>query len=234
MENPQYQNSFLKDEFGVAYTEQPEDNVEISQIVPTQDFNTSGPTQSKKGRPKKQSEPAISIPKKKGRPPLNRDENGKIIRDPSAQPARKRVQSKATKDPETKEKKFIPKMTKRVHEKKMNPDLIDELKVSQKEFLQPGVCYKIAPKLDHCLECISLSTPKLRLRARAKDKKEVDCRFFEFRKLVYSAEGELKVFGFLDPYDDPAEVDQSIWLPHERFNRWDRAGPRPSRFINPG
>lgn len=107
-------------------------------------------------------------------------------------------------------------MTKRVHEKKLNQEQIDGLKISQKTFLQPGVCYKIAPTLDHCLECISLSTPKLRSK---RDKKEVDCRFFEFRKLVYTPEGELSVHGFLDPFEDPAEVDHSIWLPSDKYNR---------------
>lgn len=112
-------------------------------------------------------------------------------------------------------------MTKKVHTLRLNPEQIEEAKKSQMPFLQPGLCYQIAPNLDHCLECCSMKHPHWRNRIKQK-KKEIDCRFFEFRKLVYSPEGELKVYGYLDPYNDPAEVDDNIWLPSQK--RLERKG----------
>lgn len=54
IENGQYQNSFLKDDFNVAYTDQTEENLEISQMVPIQDFNISQMSTSQ-GKPEKVS-----------------------------------------------------------------------------------------------------------------------------------------------------------------------------------
>jgi hypothetical protein len=43
--------------------------------------------------------------------------------------------------------------------------------------------------------------------------KEVDCRFYEFRKLRYNENGVMEVAGFLDPFSDPIDIDIGIWSP---------------------
>lgn len=129
--------------------------------------------------------------KKKGRP--IRDPNApKKDKDPNKPEAKKgrpkgsqkpRPNGRSKKGPlERPSKRTIPKMSKRVTNIKLMPDEIEGYQKSQQPFLQPGVCYQIAPNLDHCLECASMKYPHW--RARRQGKKEIDCRFFEFRKLV--------------------------------------------------
>lgn len=100
----------------------------------------------------------------------------------------------------------LPKMRANVHNMKLTQDQIEQLKVDGKNFYQPGVCFIIAPELHQCIEC-------LKQRKRMKDKREVDCRFYHFRKLRYEGE-KLVVAGFLDPNEDPKEIDRAVWLPN--------------------
>lgn len=89
-------------------------------------------------------------------------------------------------------------------------------------FFQPGVCLKIAPRLDMCKECYK-RTKNHRFKHQNRNT-EIECRFYQFRKLRYVGE-DLEVVGFLDPQKDPVEVDRSIWLPitERRLNTERRA-----------
>jgi [histone H3]-dimethyl-L-lysine9 demethylase len=73
-------------------------------------------------------------------------------------------------------------------------------------FIQPGVCFSIAPNLDHCKECAS--------QRKRYARKEVDCRFYQFRKLRFNGD-EIEVVGFLSSID-PIQVDRTVWLPIEK------------------
>lgn len=58
----------------------------------------------------------------------------------------------------------------------LSTEKIKEYQHFQQPFLQPGVCFKIAPKLDLCIECKKINSHKpVRVG--------VDCRFYHFRKL---------------------------------------------------
>lgn len=99
----------------------------------------------------------------------------------------------------------LPKMRANVHNMRLTQDQIDQLKTDGKNFYQPGVCFIIAPELEHCIEC-------MKQKRKPKSRREVDCRFYHFRKLRYE-DGKLIVAGFLDPHEDPKEIDRIIWLP---------------------
>ncbi|CAO1308805.1 unnamed protein product [Diamesa serratosioi] len=104
----------------------------------------------------------------------------------------------------------LPRMGLQLAHFKLSPEKIEEYKKSQQPFLQPGVCFRIAPKLDSCVECTKLS---LNIRRKLIDG---ECRFYHFRKLKYNEELELQVYGFLDPIIDPFEIDRHIWTPSIR------------------
>lgn len=97
----------------------------------------------------------------------------------------------------------LPKMRSNVSHLKLTIEQVDELKKDGKNFYQPGVCFVIAPNLHQCIEC---------LKQKRRQRREVDCRFYQFRKLRYEGD-KVVVAGFLDPYDDPKDVDKSIWMP---------------------
>lgn len=104
--------------------------------------------------------------------------------------------------------KALPKMKPNIHMLKIGKDEAEELK-KLPSFCQPGVCFQIAPSLDKCKECLKY----MRKMKNKRQGDEVECRFFQFRKLKYEND-ELKVAGFLNPETDPAEVDRSIWMPN--------------------
>lgn len=95
-----------------------------------------------------------------------------------------------------------------IHHLTIGKEQMQELKKLD-SFCQPGVCFKIAPNLDKCKECLK-HVRKMKIK-RTSD--EVECRFFQFRKLKY-VNDELMVAGFLNPESDPADVDRSIWMPN--------------------
>lgn len=107
----------------------------------------------------------------------------------------------------TTQAKVLPKMKPNIHTLKIGKDEAEELK-KLPSFCQPGVCFQIAPNLNKCKECLKY----LRKKVTKRQGDEVECRFFQFRKLKYEND-VLEVAGFLNPESDPAEVDRSIWMP---------------------
>ncbi|KAL9873328.1 lysine demethylase 3 [Glossina fuscipes fuscipes] len=61
------------------------------------------------------------------------------------------------------------------------------------------------PKISKCREC--------RRRTPQQGSNDVYCRFYEFRCLQYTAEGQLVVAGFPNPYTDATQDDMNIWQP---------------------
>lgn len=115
------------------------------------------------------------IPAKRGRP----------LKDGPPRPPPRSLKKKKAVDSPVASK--LPRMSSRLDQKTLDKDLMIRYKANRESFLQNGVCYKMAPLLDYCLECKSKS------RSSRRAKKNVDCRFYEFRKLVYSETAELEV-----------------------------------------
>lgn len=69
----------------------------------------------------------------------------------------------------------LPRMGIQLAHFKLPPEKIEEYQKSQQPFLQPGVCFQIAPKLDLCIECTKFSVVRKKVHG--------DCRFYHFRKL---------------------------------------------------
>ncbi|CAH0391977.1 unnamed protein product [Bemisia tabaci] len=82
------------------------------------------------------------------------------------------------------------------------------LKKSGKSFLQDGSCLEAAPKLPKCREC--RWTP----HQRTKNNPSIFCRFFAFRRLRYTKNGQLALAGFSDPHEDASQDDIKLWLPN--------------------
>uniref|UniRef100_A0A1A9W8W6 JmjC domain-containing protein n=1 Tax=Glossina brevipalpis TaxID=37001 RepID=A0A1A9W8W6_9MUSC len=61
------------------------------------------------------------------------------------------------------------------------------------------------PKISKCREC--------RRRTPQQGSNDVYCRFYEFRCLQYTSEGQLVVAGFPNPYTDATQDDMNIWQP---------------------
>ena len=157
------------------------------------------------------SQPDESIstpPKKKGRPKGAKAGTGKK--------ASLRISSQIN-YPER-----LPKMTLNVHRKRVSAEDMETLK-KLPCFFQPCVCFQIAPKLDQCKEC------KKQIRKKRHRNKEIDCRFYQFRKLRY-VDDEVEVAGFLDPIMDPRDVDKMIWTPNPE-KRFKTLSLQNARFI---
>lgn len=78
---------------------------------------------------------------------------------------------------------------------------ISTLKKTGETFLQDGYCFEIAPKLAKCREC------RLTQNQRSKTAfSNIFCRFYFFRRLRYTKNGQLAIAGFSDPYTDASEV----------------------------
>ncbi|CRK93013.1 CLUMA_CG006571, isoform A [Clunio marinus] len=139
------------------------------------------------------------LPKKKGRP--KGTPNKRNI--PKSKPSMKKSPA-ASSD-------RLPRMNPNVHKKGLSAEDSEELKKLD-SFFQLGVCFKIAPELDQCKECFKRTEIKRPKRHRRQEVKgEVDCRFYQFRKLRYNGD-KIEVFGFLHPETDPIEVDKNVWL----------------------
>lgn len=65
----------------------------------------------------------------------------------------------------------------------------------------------LATKIHKCREC--------RRRTPQQGSNDVYCRFYEFRCLQYTNDGQLLVTGFPNPYTDPTQEDINIWRPDE-------------------
>ena len=77
---------------------------------------------------------------------------------------------------------------------------VSQLKKTGESFLQDGPCHEVAPKLAKCREC--RWTPN----QRSKNMPNIFCRFYAFRRLRYTKNGQLAIAGFSDPHRDAAEV----------------------------
>lgn len=84
---------------------------------------------------------------------------------------------------------------------------IGQLKKTGETFLQDGPCFEVAPKLAKCREC--RWTPN----QRSKNMPNIFCRFYAFRRLRYTKNGQLAIAGFSDPHTDAYEDDIKLWLP---------------------
>ncbi|XP_018331475.1 probable JmjC domain-containing histone demethylation protein 2C [Agrilus planipennis] len=84
---------------------------------------------------------------------------------------------------------------------------VGQLKRTGESFLQDGPCHEVAPKLAKCREC--RWTPN----QRSKNMPNIFCRFYAFRRLRYTKNGQLAIAGFSDPYKDASEEDLKLWLP---------------------
>lgn len=77
---------------------------------------------------------------------------------------------------------------------------VGHLKKTGESFLQDGPCFEVAPKLAKCREC--RWTPN----QRSKNMPNIFCRFYAFRRLRYTKNGQLAIAGFSDPHKDATEV----------------------------
>lgn len=85
---------------------------------------------------------------------------------------------------------------------------VGQLKKTGESFLQDGPCFEVAPKLAKCREC--RWTPN----QRSRNMPNIFCRFYAFRRLRYTKNGQLAIAGFSDPHKDALEEDIKLWLPN--------------------
>merc|ERR1719471_1687815 len=85
-----------------------------------------------------------------------------------------------------------------------------QLKKSGDSFLQEASCFEVAPKLNKCRECrASLAQRQKQTMAN------IFCRFYAFRRLRYTKNGQIAVAGFCDPKQDAQIEDLKLWLPSQ-------------------
>ncbi|KAF2364150.1 JmjC domain [Trinorchestia longiramus] len=84
---------------------------------------------------------------------------------------------------------------------------LHQLKKTGESFLQDGSCFEVSAKLPKCREC--------RWTAHQRNKKmpNIFCRFYAFRRLRYTKNGQLAVAGFSDPIKDAYGEDLRLWVP---------------------
>ncbi|KAI4476626.1 hypothetical protein M0804_013443 [Polistes exclamans] len=85
---------------------------------------------------------------------------------------------------------------------------VSQLKKTGQSWLQDDICFYAAPKLAKCRECRHAITNGLKNLPQ-----NVFCRFFAFRRLRYTKNGQLAIAGFSDPHKDTSEEDLRLWLP---------------------
>ena len=87
---------------------------------------------------------------------------------------------------------------------------VSQLKKTGDSFLQDASCFEVAPKLNKCRECRgSLAQRQKQTMAN------IFCRFYAFRRLRYTKNGQLAVAGFCDPKQDAQIEDLKLWLPSQ-------------------
>ncbi|XP_043914006.1 lysine-specific demethylase 3B-like [Protopterus annectens] len=87
---------------------------------------------------------------------------------------------------------------------------VRRLKQTGEPFLQDGSCINVAPHLHKCRECRLERYRKF--REQDNEDTTVACRFFHFRRLVFTRKGILRVEGFLSPQQSDPEA-MSLWIP---------------------
>ncbi|KAG8439479.1 hypothetical protein GDO86_005621 [Hymenochirus boettgeri] len=88
---------------------------------------------------------------------------------------------------------------------------VRKLKQSGEPFLQDGSCINVAPHLHKCRECRLERYRKF--KEQDQDDSTVSCRFFHFRRLVFTRKGILRVEGFLSPQQSDPEA-MRLWVPN--------------------
>ncbi len=87
---------------------------------------------------------------------------------------------------------------------------ISQLKKSGDSFLQDASCFEVAPKLNKCREC-RWSHAQRQKQSLA----NIFCRFYAFRRLRYTKNGQIAQAGFCDPKQDAQIEDLKLWLPSQ-------------------
>ena len=109
---------------------------------------------------------------------------------------------------EPKNKKYRPEET-NTSEPFAKPSVI-QLKKSGDSFLQDASCFEVAPKLNKCREC---RWSQAQRQKQSKD--NIFCRFYAFRRLRYTKNGQIAQAGFCDPKQDAQIEDLKLWLPSQ-------------------
>jgi len=90
---------------------------------------------------------------------------------------------------------------------------VSHLKKTGDSFLQDASCFEVAPKLNKCRECRgSLAQRQKQSMAN------IFCRFYAFRRLRYTKNGQIAQAGFCDPKQDAQIEDLKLWLPSQELS----------------
>ena len=87
---------------------------------------------------------------------------------------------------------------------------VSQLKKTGDSFLQDASCFEVAPKLNKCREC-RWSQAQRQKQSMA----NIFCRFYAFRRLRYTKNGQIAQAGFCDPKQDAQIEDLKLWLPSQ-------------------
>ena len=87
---------------------------------------------------------------------------------------------------------------------------VTQLKKTGDSFLQDASCFEVAPKLNKCREC-RWSQAQRQKQSMA----NIFCRFYAFRRLRYTKNGQIAQAGFCDPKQDAQIEDLKLWLPSQ-------------------
>merc|ERR1719334_1283275 len=110
---------------------------------------------------------------------------------------------------EPRNKKIKPEENKSNSEPFARPS-ISQLKKTGDSFLQDASCFEVAPKLIKCREC-RWSQAQRQKQSMA----NIFCRFYAFRRLRYTKNGQIAQAGFCDPKQDAQIEDLKLWLPSQ-------------------
>ena len=87
---------------------------------------------------------------------------------------------------------------------------VTQLKKTGDSFLQSASCCEVAAKLNKCREC-RMSQSQRQKQSMA----NIFCRFYAFRRLRYTKNGQIAQAGFCDPKQDAQIEDLKLWLPSQ-------------------
>lgn len=87
---------------------------------------------------------------------------------------------------------------------------ISQLKKTGDSFLQDASCFEVAPKLAKCRECRGSHAQR-----QKQSLANIFCRFYAFRRLRYTKNGQIAQAGFCDPKQDAQIDDLKLWLPSQ-------------------
>jgi len=91
---------------------------------------------------------------------------------------------------------------------------ISQLKKTGDSFLQDASCFEVAPKLNKCRECRWSHAQRQKQQTIA----NIFCRFYAFRRLRYTKNGQIAPAGFCDPKVDAQIEDLKLWLPSQELS----------------